>query len=50
MKRLYLFFFFSLITYVSFAEGENVVVLTNVGDGIAETPGELGPVNPCTDL
>ena len=50
MKQLCLLFIFSLISYVSFADGENVVVATNTGDGIAETPGELGPVNPCADL
>ncbi|MGN6401493.1 MAG: hypothetical protein ACTHMD_13640 [Flavisolibacter sp.] len=50
MKQLCLLFIFSLISFVSFANGENVVVATNTGDGIAETPGELGPVNPCADL
>lgn len=50
MKKFYLSFLFCLFSILSFASGETVVVVTNVGDGIAETPSELKPVNPCVTL
>lgn len=50
MKRFLISSFLCLISVLSLAANETVVVLTNTGDGIAETPTELKPVNPCSQL
>jgi hypothetical protein len=50
MKKLYLILAFLMVSLISFATGETVVVDTNVGGGIASNPTQLGPVNPCPQL
>jgi hypothetical protein len=49
MKALFTLCFI-FCCFFSFAAGETVVVVTNTGDGFAETPSELKPVNPCASL